>query len=139
MRWSNDDYYAYQKRQQARKTVPQPLQKQPPKKNKYGAKKTWVDGICFDSQKEAQYYQRLKLLVKAGGLAGYLVHGKMVCTEGTDKDNKATMYEPDFVLLFPDGTYRIVDTKSEATITPVFKLKMKALREKFPQVNVEIE
>jgi len=34
--------------------------------NKYGAKKTVVDNITFDSKKEAARYQELKLLEKAG-------------------------------------------------------------------------
>ena len=35
-------------------------------RNKYGNKKTVVDGITFDSRKEAKRYQELKLLEKAG-------------------------------------------------------------------------
>lgn len=34
--------------------------------NKYHAKKTTVDGIQFDSKREAQRYLQLKLMVKAG-------------------------------------------------------------------------
>ena len=34
--------------------------------SKYHAKKTEVDGILFDSKREAQRYQQLKLMVKAG-------------------------------------------------------------------------
>ena len=37
--------------------------------NKYHANKTVVDGIAFDSKKEAQRYQELKLLVKAGEIS----------------------------------------------------------------------
>lgn len=138
VRWSEDDYYAYRQKQKAKKHIPQPEGKKP-KRSKYGAKKTWLDGMCFDSQKEANFYSNLKLLHRAGALAGYIVHGAMVCTTGSDKDNKATLYLPDFILLYPDGTYKIVDTKSEATHTQVFKNKMKALREKFPGVEVYIE
>jgi hypothetical protein len=36
------------------------------KKSKYGNEKHEVDGIVFDSQKEAQRYGELKLLLKAG-------------------------------------------------------------------------
>lgn len=137
MRWSEEDYYAWSQQQKAKK--PAPTEAKKPKRNKYGAKKTWVDGICFDSMKEAAFYKQLKVLKNAGALDGYIVHGAMVCTEGTDKENRATLYLPDFVLLYPDGTYKIVDTKSEATITSAFKLKMKSLREKYPRVKVHIE
>lgn len=138
VRWSEEDYYAYSQRMKHQKN-PNKGDGKKPKKNKYSAKKTWVDGICFDSRKEAEYYGNLKLLHRAGALAGYIVHGALVCTAGTDKDNRATLYEPDFILLMPDGTYKIVDTKSDATHTQVFRNKMKSLREKFPKVEVHIE
>lgn len=110
-----------------------------PKRNKYGAKKTWRDGVSFDSKKEAEYYSQLKLKKQSGLIAGYIVHGKMICTAGGDSsEERAVTYEPDFIVLHNDGTYEIVDTKSEATITPVFKNKMKALKEKFPDVEIHI-
>ena len=37
-----------------------------PKKSKYGAEKTVIDGITFDSRKEARRFAELKLLEKAG-------------------------------------------------------------------------
>lgn len=37
-----------------------------PKKSKYGAVKTEVDGIKFDSKHEAKRYQELRLLEQAG-------------------------------------------------------------------------
>jgi hypothetical protein len=38
------------------------------KSNKYGSKKVEVDGIVFDSKKEAKRYQELLLLEKAGAI-----------------------------------------------------------------------
>lgn len=38
--------------------------------NKYGSKKVEVDGIAFDSKKEARRFQELKLLEKAGEITG---------------------------------------------------------------------
>lgn len=38
--------------------------------NKYGSKKIEVDGITFDSKKEAKRYQELILLEKAGVISG---------------------------------------------------------------------
>lgn len=37
--------------------------------NKYGAKKTVVDGITFDSKKEANRYRELSILNNAGEIA----------------------------------------------------------------------
>lgn len=39
--------------------------------NKYGAKKTVVDGVTFDSKAEARRYQQLKLMQQAGEIIGF--------------------------------------------------------------------
>ena len=108
--------------------------------NKYKAVKTWKDGVCFDSKKEAAYYENLKHMLGANEIAGYLVHGKMICIYGGDNSrDRAVTYEPDFVILNNDGTYKIVDVKSEATVTRAFLNKMKALKEKMPKVTVHLD
>ncbi|WP_298021112.1 DUF1064 domain-containing protein [uncultured Dysosmobacter sp.] len=108
--------------------------------NKYGARKTWAFGMPCDSQKEAGYLGNCVLLTRAGVLAGFLYHGKLLLVDGTDRDNRAVTYEPDFVLLHADGTYELVDTKSDATETRVFKNNMKIIRERYPllrEVTIE--
>lgn len=42
--------------------------------NKYGAVKTVVDGITFDSKAEARRYQELKLLKQVGAIGDINVH-----------------------------------------------------------------
>ena len=134
---TEEEYQAIMARR--KKVVPVTPAVEPVKRNKYGAQKTWRDGISFDSKKEADYYSSLKMEKQQGLIAGYIVHGKMICTAGGDNSTeRAVTYEPDFIILNNDGSYRIVDTKSEATITPVFKNKMKALKEKFPDVEIEL-
>ena len=132
MNWTEEDYQNFLERRGKKPEAPK-------KRNKYGAVKTWRDGVSFDSKKEADYYDSLKLLHKAGAIAGYIVHGKMICTAGTDASDRAVTYEPDFIILENDGTYKIIDTKSDATITPLFKTKMKALKEKFPDVEIVLQ
>ena len=107
------------------------------KRGKYGAVRTWADGVPFDSGWEAEYYGRLKLLLRAGGIAGFLYHGKFILVEGEGPDHRAVTYEPDFVVLNNDHTYRIVDTKGMETAQ--FKDKMKMMRGKFPKVEVKLE
>ena len=51
--WTIEDYKKYQE-----KTA---------RKSKYGAIKTQIDGITFDSKKEADYYAELKLQVLTYG------------------------------------------------------------------------
>lgn len=106
------------------------------KKNKYRARKVNVDGICFDSQKEADYYCQLKLLLRAGEIAGFCRQPRFVITEGTD-GGAGTEYVSDFVIFYPDGKYRIVDVKGVKT--EVFKLKLKSFREKYPRLKIYLE
>lgn len=106
-------------------------------KSKYGAVKTWVYGLFTDSKKEADYLANCVLLCRAKALAGFLYHGRILLVDGTDKDHRATTYEPDFVLLKNDGTYEMVDTKGVET--PEFKTKMKIIRERYPALEVTVE
>jgi hypothetical protein len=53
-----------------------------PKRSKYGATKTMLDGITFDSKREAKRWQELRLLEKAGEISHlerqpkFLLYGK---------------------------------------------------------------
>lgn len=105
-------------------------------KSKYRSKMTVIDGIKFPSKAEADYYCNLKLLVKAGEIDGFCRQARFVVTEGKNGES-GTEYVTDFVIFYPDGKYRIVDVKG--TETAVFKLKIKALREKYPKLTVELE
>ena len=106
------------------------------KKNKYNAKKTIVDGIRFDSQAEADYYCTLKLRLRAGEITGFCRQPRFVVTEGRN-DERGTEYVTDFIVFYPDGTYRIVDVKGVKT--EVFRLKVKCMREKYPKLKIELE
>ena len=55
-------------RQLAKKTRMEELaeEENPEKKSKYSSAKTDVDGITFDSKKEAEFYAELKLRERAG-------------------------------------------------------------------------
>jgi len=44
------------------------------RRNKYNAKKTEIDGFVFDSKKEAQRYQDLMLLERAGEIEVIEIH-----------------------------------------------------------------
>lgn len=122
MRWTDEQYQEY-------------LGK-PKKKSKYNAKKTVVDGITFDSKKEAEYYIGLKALVRAGEIKGFARQCKFVVTEG-DEETKATEYLADFIVIHNDDKAEIIDTKGVQTA--VFKLKMKCFREKYPNLRVKLK
>lgn len=105
-------------------------------KSKYNSRKISIDGILFDSQAEANYYCNLKILLKIGKIDGFGRQIRFVITDGKNGE-KGTEYVADFVVFYPDGTYRIVDVKGVQT--PVFKLKVKCFREKYPKLKIELE
>lgn len=73
MRWTAEDLLEFEKRTEKLKkpvTVRTHLingkQDGPKRHSKYGNRQTFVDGLRFDSAKEASRWQELKLLEKAG-------------------------------------------------------------------------
>ena len=93
------------------------------KRSKYGNKPIVIDDIWFQSTAEGNYYQQLKVRMKAGEVSGYLhqvpfpvvIDGLPVCD-----------YIADFVVYYPDGREEIIDVKGVET--DVFKLKRKLLK-----------
>lgn len=102
----------------------QALQAKPAKRQKYNAKRVLLDGICFDSKAERDYYAALKIRERAGEVTdvelqrpyALTVNGVLVAT-----------YRADFVFWdIPLRRRRVVDVKGVAT--PVFRLKQKLMR-----------
>ena len=79
-----------------------------PKKNKYKARKTCVDGFKFDSEKEAKYYCELKIRVKAGEVLRF--HRQPIF----DLPGGIT-YRPDFLVIYPNGGLEYIDCKGYRT------------------------
>lgn len=100
------------------------------KRSKFNAVRTKVDGITFDSKREAEYYSELKLRQKAGEILGFSRQDQFVL------DDAGTVYRADFVVYYLDGRYQIVDVKGVQT--DVFKLKMAMLRMRYPGLEVKI-
>jgi len=102
------------------------------KQSKYHNIKTVIDGITFASKKEAGRYQDLKLLLKAGEITDLVLQPKFPLVVN---GHKIGSYIADFQYK-ANGETVVEDVKSEATKTPVYRLKkrlMKAL------LNVEIK
>ena len=108
-------------------------------KPKYRNKKVAVDGITFDSKREASRYTELKLLEKAGkirelelqkvyelipsqrepdaiGKNGGVHKGKVL--------ERAVVYKADFAYFDADGKYIVEDTKGFRTPEYVLKRKL---------------
>lgn len=56
--------------------------------NKYYNKPTVIDGIKFDSKKEAQHYMELKLLQRAGEISNLELQPRFLLQEGFKKNGK---------------------------------------------------
>lgn len=98
--------------------------KQPEKKrSKYGNQKTEYAGRHFDSVHEAEVYKELELRVRAGELRGVICQQAFLLPGGVK-------YVADFVTLNTDGTYSVIDAKSEATRRDkVYRIKHRQMRE----------
>lgn len=104
-----------------------PAKEKPKKRSKYGNTKTEVDGILFDSEKEAKRYGELKLMQKAG-LIGFLE--LQVVFELKVNDSKVCSYVADFVYVDTRTGEKVVeDVKSPATRKIAsYRLKKKLMK-----------
>lgn len=107
-------------------------------KNKYNAKKTVIDGIKFDSKKEAQHYMELKLLQRAGEISNLELQPRFLLQEGFKKNGetyKPIYYIADFKYI-EKGQVIVEDVKGKET--EVFKLKRKLFEHKYPDLELRI-
>ncbi len=101
------------------------------KSNKYRNQKTVVDGIRFDSKKEANYYTYLKALQAAGKIKNLSLQPRFELQPGYRAPDgqwvRPVAYVADFK--YTDtvtGQTVIVDVKSKITeMNPVYRLKRK--------------
>jgi hypothetical protein len=96
--------------------------------NKFNAKPTEVDGIRFDSKKEAARYSQLKMLRSAGEVVMFLLQVPFILPGNT-------RYRVDFMVFWSDGRVTFEDTKGRETET--FKLKKRQVEELYP-VKIEV-
>lgn len=109
---------------------------QPASCNKYGNDKTLVDGIKFDSTKEANFYCELKMRRMAGEIKDFELQVPFILQPAYKKDNqtvRAIKYLADFVITYPDGKQEVIDVKGMRT--EVYKIKKKLLLYKYPKLN----
>ena len=65
--------------------------------NKYNAKKTEVNGIIFDSRKEAGRYVELKMLEKAGYITDLKLQQKFILMPAQKKNGKTVERECSYI------------------------------------------
>ena len=102
---------------------PPEADQKPKKRSKYGAKRTECAGRVFDSAHEAEVFRQLDFRVRAGELRG------VVCQQPFQLPG-GVKYIADFVVLKNDGTYDVIDAKSDATKRDkVYRLKKRQMKE----------
>jgi len=108
------------------------------KPSKYHSSKTYVDGIKFDSKREAERYGELKLLEKSGAITDlklqvrFELYPKHVC-EGAIVP--ASHYIADFVYTDTRTGKQIVED-AKGKRTDVYKRKKKQMRQRY---GIEIQ
>lgn len=122
----------YQK--QAQKKLDQQKGKRPSakaeNKSKYKNEKTTVNGIQFDSRKEAERYQQLMLLLKSGKITqlklqhSFTLQGSFTTPDG--EKIRAITYIADFTYYDEQGNFTIEDVKGYKTRTYKDKYKLMA-------------
>ena len=106
-------------------------------KRKYNNRKIEIDGIVFDSKLEADFYLRLKPLVKSGKIKELKIHPRYLLQEGFSKNGKhynPIFYVADFEVTYEDGITVIYDTKGMKT--EVYKIKRKLFEYKYQDKTI---
>jgi hypothetical protein len=116
-----------------------------PKRSKYGAEPTVVDGIRFDSKKEARRYQELKQLEKQGEISHlerqpkfkfYIGDRPVLIRSERYPNGRHAGVKFDFAYF--DGKHRIIeDVKGgQSTRTEAYTLRKALVEAMYPAVRV---
>lgn len=108
-----------------------------PNKSKYQNESMVIDGILFQSRKEADRYQELKLEKRVGHIEKFELQPRFLLQEGfTTADGKRVQpmyYVADFKVWYRDGRTVIIDTKGFRN--RVYLNKLKLFRKRYPDVE----
>ena len=97
--------------------------------NKYHAIKTTFNGKKYDSKKEATWAMYYEQLLKNKEIKS--VESQVTYELWGENKKKKIKYRADFVITHNDNIIEIIDVKSKATVTPVFRLKWNLMEDKF--------
>ena len=131
MEWLNMTAKEYRERYGKGKQL-HPVGIAPKTANKYNAKKTEIDGMTFDSKKEAKIYQQLQLSAGKGLISDLQRQVKFELIP-KQKDERPVYYVADYVFK-QDGKTVVADCKSAMTKKlPAYIIKRKLFKVKYPQ------
>jgi len=97
-------------------------------RHKFSAVRCEQDDIKFSSKAERSYYNKLKLLQKAGEVVFFLMQTPF-------KLPGNTKYVVDFQVFYADGTVSFIDVKGMST--PMFIMKKKQVEDLYP-VKIQV-
>lgn len=109
------------------KYIPSERPLEQPKKSKYNAVKTEVDGIKFDSKHEASRYRELRVLEQAGEITNLRLQVPFELIPKS-KYGMPIRYIADFVYNEND---RLIVEDAKGVKTPIYKLKKRMMAEKY--------
>ena len=119
-------------------------QTRPSRKSKYGAKRTMVDGIMFDSKAEAARYVFLKARLDAGEISHLELQPVFKLSNGTRPvlikskgypNGRQVKYVADFAYFCPVENKRIIED-CKGFRTKEFILKKAFVEAQFPGVKI---
>jgi hypothetical protein len=101
------------------------------KKNKYGNQKTEVNGITFDSQREARRYEELMLMVQAGKIYDLRLQHHFTLQEAWISPQGEKIGKIEYLADFTyknaeSGEFVVEDAKGKRTDVYIMKKKMMA-------------
>lgn len=105
--------------------------------SKYNSEKTERDGVVFDSKREAERYDELKLLQRAGEISELQRQVPFILQEGFRKNGykfSPLKYVADFVYKDKNGKTVVEDVKGFAT--DVYRIKRKIFEHEFPDLTI---
>jgi len=109
------------------------------RQHKHHAQPVTIDGHRFASTLEARHYQTLKIANEKGWITGLELQPRFVLQEKlklpSGKAQRAIVYVGDFRFT-QDGRDTVVDSKGQ--LLPMFLLKQKLFRVKYPEIDLQI-
>lgn len=107
--------------------------------SKYGAIKTEIDGVRFDSKVEAKYYTYLKELESEGRITDLSLQPTFTLMKGFRRNGvkiRDIVYKADFTYTTKEG-YKVVADVKGGDSTPEFKMKAKLLLKAIDEGKIE--
>ncbi|MBS7362499.1 MAG: DUF1064 domain-containing protein [Paludibacteraceae bacterium] len=108
--------------------------------SKYRSRSVEVDGIRFDSKKEASYYKIYKMQLDSGQIKSLELQPKYELIPRHRRRGKAVRsmnYYADFEIEHLDGRIEIIDVKASASYkTEVYRMKKKIFEYLYPDKEI---